>query len=471
VLTPEEIEAAIESGDPKLLKLVKTYLEHPLYTFQPRPDDYLRLEQQTAFVNDTTFKGVICVVGGSGSGKSACAAYKVVRFLMETPPPRPMTPFWVVSQSMKTVCEVCWLKHIKTFLPEACIKDIAWYQQKQQFPLAVILKPHANGNNYVLNFMSYDMSLSRFMGASISGFWADENCPWSIMNELIARCREYDYGGNKLYTVTPITPSIELEKVFNEEEKFADSWKFYRMNTAEAEKAGHVQEGFCDRLMASEVEELKLTRLTGAFASYSGAIFKNFLPAIHVREPFPIPRGWYHIRGLDLGFSCPCACVYVARDQNRPCNYYVYKEYVVSGKDLHEHAASINEGWNYNSPDYGPCYADYEDQMVLKEFARLGLPTINANKSAGSVKLSIARIQQLLRDGRLIIFSNCETLIRQMRTWSWNRYKIDEPQKSDRDVVDSLRYALYTDHTMSGIDKPVSNRVITQMQPKSFVRR
>lgn len=409
------------------------YLSHPLHTFVPRKDT-VGVDEQTAFTEEE-YDGIQCVVAGNGSGKTYCAAYKLARFLAETEPPDRYTPFWILSKNMEQATGNCWAQNLATFLTDEYIQDIRWHNKTQGLPKSIILKPK-NGKSFVLEFKSYDMSQDRLMGANIIGFWTDESCPWPILVELIARCRKWK--GPRIYTLTPLSPDVDLEKAYNDKK---DGWKFYRFNTVKALEAGHVDPNYVRHIEENEMEELIETRLSGAFASWAGLIFKNFSLNIHVIDPIDIPRTFIRMRGIDFGWSHETACVWAARDPNNK-KYYITQEYYKDQGSLEQHVLAINEGWEYSNPCYGATYTDWQAAQMRHEFAIRGIPNLPADKW---VLPGIGRMQALFRQKRLFIFKNCEKLIEQVRIYAWDPKKMDQPIKKNDDLVDSLRYICYSD--------------------------
>jgi hypothetical protein len=110
-LTPQQLQQALSSSDPETVRLACDYLEaeahrsgdkariadarklrqvstHPLYRWKPRPDQPRLFDNQTAFDTDRSHRVSVCL-GGTGSGKSDCAAHRVANFLLhEQEPPR-----------------------------------------------------------------------------------------------------------------------------------------------------------------------------------------------------------------------------------------------------------------------------------------------------------------------------------------------------------------------------------------------
>jgi phage terminase large subunit-like protein len=429
------------------MRLAYSLLTHPLTSFAPRPDNAELLDQQASFYADR-FPGIACVLAGNGAGKSFAGAAKVAAFLEHTPPPERHTPFWILSQTMDVVSGNCWGQNLRLFIPPERIESIAWYREASGKPRTVVLKPHANGGNYVLEFKSYDQGRQALQAANIVGFWLDEQCPMDLLNEVLARTRKWAYPGSKVYTLTPMMPDIDLEDRYNFPEDFP-GWRFYRLNTR---CNLTLDPEYVRRIEENETPALVETRLTGAFSVYEGLIFPSFLAHGHIIEPFEIDPRWLRVRGLDTGFEHPTACLWAAIDPATG-RYYIYREYAKARRDMQDHIAAINGPTEGHNPEawkdvrlHGATYADPANKQILNEFALLGLSTVPAQKD---VEASFATIRSLLRptdgDGQplLKIFSTCPMLIQQLRTYVYDpvtRRPVKETDKRAFDLVDCLRY-------------------------------
>jgi phage terminase large subunit-like protein len=444
---------AIKSNDPQARQLAARLLKNPLYTFTPRPDRPELYDEQTSFYLDK-FPGTACVLAGNGSGKSFVAGAKVAKFLAETPPPEPNTPFWILSQTMEMVTACCWGQNLKHFIPPEFIDSIQWYREARGLPKAIVLKKHSNGNNYVIELRSYDQSREALQAANIIGFLLDEQCPMPIYREVLARTRKWNYPGSKLMVLTPLAPDPDpenLQYIFEHQEDYP-SWRFYRFNTRLNQT---LDPNFVRNIEENEIAALAETRLIGSFARFEGAIYPQFDPAIHVIDPIPLERPWLHVRGLDLGWSHGTACVWAARDLEG--HYYIYREYLETQTSVEDHVSMINAGW----PEVvckGHTYADPAAAQTLYEFSLRGLSTVPANKD---VMAGIATVQSLLRPGpdgkpKLLIFSTCPLLISQMRSYVWDAKRPDKPLKVNDDLVDALRYLCHSHRMDSAVEtKPL----------------
>jgi hypothetical protein len=470
ILSERDIETAFASGDKELISLIEEYLSTPYNYFEPRITNAAEFDEQAAFINDK-FPGIAVVAGGNASGKSVCAAYKASKFILETPAPRPLTPYLICSQTFDMVGAI-WQEKFSQFIPKEKIHHINWRSTQRQWPRAVILKPDENGNNWVLDFRSYAEGREQFQSISAGGFICDELAPHEILTEIWTRCRDYNYPGSKIYVLTPLEPAPELELLFNnrDTEAIKKAWKFYRFNTS---KNTALSQEWFDTYYSSLPADMLNTRMLGDFMHYEGLVFKEFDPLIHVVKPFDLPSGAYHYRGVDFGWR-NAACVWIAEWQNK---FYVYHELQTSETFTEDFANKINEFPWPLLPNYKTTYADYEDPEGIAILNAAGVPCVHALKS---VNPGIETMRRAFigknHSPDLFIFSSCPKLIQQIKGYIWKKRPKaplnpendpDEPVKKDDQLVDATRYVLHSLASSivkpwKGVEKKLSRGISTE---------
>lgn len=429
--TPLSIDLSTVN-DVNVLSQYLRYLEHPLTKFRPRPNNANQLEQQQAFYEEQ-FDGVAVVLAGTGSGKSYVASAKVAKFLGDTPPPEKMTPFWIVSRNLDITTKTVWAQNLAQFITPEYIQNVIWLNSAAGLPRTIILKPHANGNQWIIEFKSSEQGRAALQGANIGGFLIDEQIPWEVFIEVLARCRKWRLPGSRMMTLTPLEPFVELQDIYENQEKYPD-FKFYRMNTRYNTA---IDSNFVNLISRTVQQEMIETRLVGAFAVYEGLIYKEFTKE-SICEPFPLPKNWIVYRGIDLGWSHATACVWVAKSFED--TYYVFREYNKTQTHIGEHLKAFAEDYDDRLVK-GPTFIDSANAQVVKEMQLNGLECRGANKE---VMTGIGVVQSLLRNKKLYIFSTCTDLISQMRQYVWDSKKCDSPKKETPqylcDCCDALRY-------------------------------
>jgi len=440
------------------------------------------------------------------SGTTEASAFKVAKFLLlDQPPPRPDTPFWVITSTYDQCCGICWLEkllgngHIPSI--EVDWKRTRWFREKDGWPFAIHLKPWprdrkgGNGrNSWMLEFKSYEQGRTAFHAKSIGGFWFSEQFPWQLFVETLRGCRDYMFRGGQMCEFTPIDPELcyHLEKVMDDPPK---DWGFYRANT-DCNRV-NLADGWFDSFFGAVPDEMQETRRTGALATFEGVIYPTFNPAIHVvRGETRFPVGVRHYRGVDWGASAehPFVCIWAYVDAIG--DWYVYEEYwsdsqaritldhVVAiveksqtwgwpghwlGEGEREQESKIGPVWVPKQRDvYRDTYADPSRPGEINEFGNRGIPV---SAAANDVYKGIDTVRTLLKlqtngKPKLVIHERCVHLVEEMRKYRWKRGKkslvsggsILNPQvaapvplKLADDAVDSLRYLLHTHEISKGL--------------------
>ena len=356
--------------------------DFPAYLhFMPRPDQPERFDEQTAFYESKS-DGVGWLIGGNGSGTTTTLLAKVARFVYETPPPRPDTPFWVIAKSYDQVTKTCWKEKL---YGQGHILDkdvdwprVGWYKSKQRLPYSVPLKPDAKGNNWMLEFRSYEQGIGAMMAQAIGGFAFVEQFPWGVFEEVLRGCREYNFPGSKLVEYTPVDPdlSIDIEEMIEngyEPETgkqpglryLPRNWKIYHANTMCAMEAGHVDKKWFEEFFGMVPEDMRDVRMLGMFASFEGLVYKQFEIGAHCltdREIWPRITHCDHRRGIDWGFGPDndFVCRWGAR--NNLGQWFIYDEYASTDqlRGPVEHLTEVYKRWEWPADNnrYGATYCD-----------------------------------------------------------------------------------------------------------------
>jgi phage terminase large subunit-like protein len=465
--------------------------------WKPRVDNPANFEQQTAYVEARDL--VSFALGGTGSGKTESSARKCADFLMIQEPPRVDTPFWVLGETYKQVCATCWGEklHGMKFLPDAWIdssRSISYYNAAMRWPAMVPLKKWANGNNWVLEFMSYDQGREAMQARSIGGFWFSEQFPWHMFEEVLARCRMFLFPGGQFCEFTPLNPELcmAMEKVMDDPPK---GWGIYRLNT-EANR-GNLAKDWFDTFYANVPDEMMATRMTGALATFEGVIYQTFNPAVHVTDDDSMVwrSGMHHFRATDWGASAehPFATVFGCYDGAG--EWTIYDEYWNNSQDAitQDHAGEVlarSIAWGWPEPDffskpddarsffvkkvkerikelrpgktkpiegsrYGECFADPSRPGEMNAFNYYGIPTSSASndvyKGIDLVRSKL-KVNPTTGEAKLYFHERCRHAREEMRKYRWVRKRPNVlwttaaprpvPLKKDDDVADCIRYLI-----------------------------
>lgn len=204
----------------------------------------------------------------------------------------------------------------------------------------------------------------------------------------------------------------------------------------------------------------ELTReqlLEGNWLIADDNMFPEFKPAVHVVEPYDVPRHWNRTAGLDYGYRDPSAGVWFATNPENG-NIVVYDEFLQRGLTGREFGLAVQE-----KEQYDPMLVDHPIDWSI--FARTGHtgPTIaESMQSVPNLRLRPAdrnreagwvRVHDMFRDNMEIggpqieIFSSCTQLIRQLQTAKIHKTKpndLDSTRNKEGhwDLLDAFRYGI-----------------------------
>ena len=178
--------------------------------------------------------------------------------------------------------------------------------------------------------------------------------------------------------------------------------------------------------------------ILGIWVASEGVVYKDFNKDVHYIDNINnIDIAKYFV-GVDFGWEHYGSMVVVGKDINN--NYYLIKEYAYQHKDIEEW---INIAKDIKSK-YGNInfYCDHARPDYIEKLRRNNIRAINANKN---VLEGISTIASLFKTNKLFILEdNVDIFKKEIYNYVWKNGK-DEPIKSSDDVLDSLRYAIYSE--------------------------
>ena len=178
--------------------------------------------------------------------------------------------------------------------------------------------------------------------------------------------------------------------------------------------------------------------ILGIWVASEGVVYKDFNKDMHyIKDINNIDIVKYFV-GVDFGWEHFGSMVVVGKDINN--NYYLIKEYAYQHKDIEEW---INIAKDIKT-QYGNInfYCDHARPDYIDKLRRSNIRAINANKN---VLEGITMIASLFKTNKLFILEdNVDIFKKEIYNYVWKNGK-DEPNKSSDDVLDSLRYAIYSE--------------------------
>jgi len=171
----------------------------------------------------------------------------------------------------------------------------------------------------------------------------------------------------------------------------------------------------------------------GQIGSLEGNIYKGWNEA----SPEDIRKNGELVRyGLDFGFGHPTGMTSIY--ENPDGSLGIIEEIYEQGIGASEYPDKLRE---HNIDPSVLIVADAARPEIIADIKRAGYRIIGANKDAGSVRRGISRVEE-----RNIVYSG-KNLKQEYFSYAWRKKRstgetIYEPEKSNDDLMDSLRYAI-----------------------------
>jgi phage terminase large subunit len=247
------------------------------------------------------------------------------------------------------------------------------------------------------------------------------------------------------------------------ESRHEDNPILFDQKTHQITEQGKRSLAVLDALTGVRYRRLRL----GQWAAAEGAVYEEFDRAVHLIDPFPIPKDWIRIRAIDFGYTNPFICQWWVIDPDG--RLYLYREIYMRHLLVEDAAVLINrlsEGENIYTT---VADHDAEDRATLE---RHGIPTIAAMKA---VSPGIQAVQSRLRkagDGKPRLYvlrgalvevdQSLQTVHKPLCTeeefdsYIWRPTKDgtpnkEDPLKKDDHGMDTARYAVaFVDGVSSG---------------------
>ena len=182
--------------------------------------------------------------------------------------------------------------------------------------------------------------------------------------------------------------------------------------------------------------------ILGIWVASEGVVYQDFNKDAHYIKEANI--GFKKIFcGVDFGWEHYGSIVVVGLGLDN--RYYLIKEYAYKHKDI-EYWISIAKEIikEYGNVNF---YCDYARPDYVHKLQINGIRAINAKKD---VLEGISTIATLFKSNKLLILEDNVNIFKtEIYNYVWAKGK-DEPIKQHDDVLDSLRYAIYTDMKLSG---------------------
>lgn len=308
---------------------------------------------------------------------------------------------------------------------------------------------HISGGFSTCYFKNYAQGREKWQGETLDFVWMDEEPPYEIYEEALTRLNRRK--GSMLITFTPLLGMTEVVNKFfapADDDEGAKNRKLINMTLDDA--IFYTQEEK-DEIVSQYPKWMQRARVMGLPVIGEGMVYPVPDDAIAV-EPFPIPRHYRRIAGLDFGTAHPKATVWIAYNPDSD-TIYVYDTYKDDDHDVIHHADAIkskgewipvawpHDGLKTQTRDSGASGDPLSKIYRKKGVNMLRMSARYDNKTGGSQAIEpvVDEILNRMETGRFKVFST-------QREWftEKNSYHRKDGQIVDYldDLMAATRYAV-----------------------------
>jgi phage terminase large subunit-like protein len=302
---------------------------------------------------------------------------------------------------------------------------------------------HKSGGFSSISLKSYDQGRGKWQADTVSGVWFDEEPPEDVYFEGVTRTNTT--LGPIMMTFTPLLGMSNVVKRY-----LVDKFPGTHVTTMTIHDVEHYTDDQRKAIIASYPPHERKARADGIPTLGSGAVFPVDEDSIKI-YPFPIPKHWPRICGLDFGWDHPTAACWLAWDRDTD-TIYVYDCYRTRQQPVAIHAAAIKAkgawipvAWPHdgnNDTAAGPHLAQqYRDHglNMLPQHAQFQKERDDTGRSSISVEAGIAEMLDRMQTGRWKVFSHMNDWLEEFRLYHRKDGKL---VKESDDAISASRYAM-----------------------------
>lgn len=266
----------------------------------------------------------------------------------------------------------------------------------------------------------------------------------SFVKECISRCSG---EGARIYMDTnPENPThtVKVDYVDKDGQRLSNGQLNIRAFNFTLYDNTFLNKEYVESIVASTPSGMFTDRdILGIWVASEGVVYQDFNKQKHYVKDITNIQFKKYFAGVDFGWEHYGSMVVVGLSSDN--KYYLLKEYAYQHKDI-EHWINIAKDIK---TEYGNInfYCDYARQDYINKLLVNGIRAINAKKD---VLEGISTIATLFKTDKLLILeNNVKRFKEEIYNYVWKTGK-DEPVKVYDDVLDSLRYAIYSDMKLGG---------------------
>ena len=254
-----------------------------------------------------------------------------------------------------------------------------------------------------------------------------------VFDEIIKRCS--GTGARIICDTNPDHPNHWLKKDYIDktdgERIIANHFTLFDNN--------FLNQRYIDNLINSTPSGVFTERgIYGRWTSGEGAVYRDFNADKHYITKEQLPINLTYFCGVDWGYEHWGSIVVMAEALDG--KVYLVEEHAAQHEEI-DYWVNVARGITERYGRRIPFYADSARPEHVARFVREGIKAQNANKSVLS---GIEEVAKLFKLGKLFVLRSAVSKFNdEIYQYVWNK-KTGEPVKENDDVLDAVRYAIYS---------------------------
>lgn len=309
------------------------------------------------------------------------------------------------------------------------------------------LRPDRHGNYHLFGveiITVYTSSISGLAGArGFTSFGAYVNeaslANEAVFNEIQSRCSKEE--SHIICDSNPDIPThyLKTRYIDNKDPKAGIKTFTFTMDDNTT-----LSKDYVTSMKASKSGVFYDRDILGLWVTGEGIVYQDFDKDKMLIPTNKIPDGLHYYCGCDWGFEHLNSIGVFGDDDDGNC--YFIKEYTGQHKFI-DHWVSVAKNIQEQYGRNIIFYCDSARPEHVNEFQANGINAINANKN---VLAGIETVSSLMKTGHFFVNENgIDKFLDEIYQYIWNE-KTGEPVKEHDDVMDMMRYAIYSKRAKGG---------------------
>jgi len=278
----------------------------------------------------------------------------------------------------------------------------------------------------------------KLRGYTIDFFALDEpiDIDEGVFTQLMARMRgkHLKASGRKPFALLTTNPGAETHWIY--QRFFAKKGKEYNVIQTTTRENVFLPEGYVESMLEAYDADWISRFIDGKWGAFKGQIYKNFNEKKHVGDYKNYDDIQYYIAGVDWGIRHPSGVLTIGITSDKKA--IIVEEYFKSeltSKQVCDEIAKLDRKYEYRK-----IFVDSAALDLIVQLQQRHLPALKSDKH---VEPGIGKVKSMFLKDMILIDKGCKELIRELLSYRYDK-DTEKPVKRDDDLVDALRYALFT---------------------------